>query len=371
MAYEFDPVIRNKAREYARSVLVYRLFNFFLMLAFIIVLAFTWISLLIKNDITRIVSTQPGIDVLYFCLFITWLTLLSLPISYNAEYINEHLFGVSNLTTKTWAKDQIKGYLLSLIISIPLLLGLYHLIRNYELWWLFAGVAYFLLTILFVRLAPVLLLPLFYRVEKFENHPLAEKLKNLASKAGVKIVSVEKLVASERTKKPNAVFTGIGERKRILLFDTLLESFPEEEIEIVLGHELGHYANGDIYRYIVIDGALSFPGFFLADHLMHYFSLDLADVANFPKLVFILLVFSLISSPMVNAYLRSREKLADNFALEQTWNADAFISNLKRLADLNLLEIEPHRLKQVFFSSHPSIKARIEYAEAFKRKQRL
>ena len=168
---------------------------------------------------------------------------------------------------------------------------------------------------------------------------------------------------SKNTKKANAAFTGIGKSKRILLGDTLLDNFSNDEIETVIAHELGHYKKKHIIKNLIIGTASSFITLFLISFLyeisLHWFGFAaITTIAALPLLALWMMLVSLITSPFTNILSRKFEYEADEYAVTSTLKADAFILTLKKLTYQNLGDKEPHPFVEWFFYSHPSIKNR-------------
>ena len=173
---------------------------------------------------------------------------------------------------------------------------------------------------------------------------------------------------SDRTRKANAALAGIGRTRRILLSDTLLAEHSDDEIEVILAHELAHHVHRDIWSGIALEAVLDRrSGFYVADRVLaallaHGSGCGQGGLAGLPLLVLAAGAVSLLLLPSSNALSRAHERRADRFALEMTENADAFVSAMKRLRSQNLAEERPSRLVELLFHSHPSTSARIAAA---------
>jgi STE24 endopeptidase len=196
---------------------------------------------------------------------------------------------------------------------------------------------------------------------------LRERLTALAGRAGTPIVGVYEWMLSDRTKKANAALAGLGPTRRILLSDTLVADYSDEEIEVILAHELAHHRHGDIWSGIAYETVATFAGF-LAAHLALRQAiprLDLAgmaDPAGMPLLILTVSLVGVLLRPLGNALSRAHERRADRFAVQLTNNPPAFISAMRRLAQQNLAEENPSRLVQAFFYTHPPIGERLRLA---------
>jgi STE24 endopeptidase len=216
------------------------------------------------------------------------------------------------------------------------------------------------------------LLPLFYTFTPLDRPALTARLLALAERAGTPVLGVFEWRLSDRTRKANAALAGIGATRRILLSDTLLAEHSDEEIEVILAHELAHHVHRDIWSAVALEAALIAAGLFLADRLLSVFAGSFglrgkADIAALPLLVLATGGVSLALLPLANAFSRSHERRADRYALDTTRNAGAFISAMRRLAAQNLAEERPSRLVETLFHSHPSTSARIAAAESWTR----
>ena len=309
-------------------------------------------------------------------LYVAGLTILSeaagLPVSFYSGFILERRYGLSNQGIWGWLGDQAKSLALGLVLGSAAASLVYYFIRVSPTgWWLPAGLVFALLIVGLTNLAPVLLLPLFYRVKPLGREALRARLLALAERAGARVLGAYEWGLGEKTKKANAALAGLGATRRILVSDTMLAEYSDEEIEIVLAHELAHHVHGDIWKGLMVESALILAGFLVAALALDRSSAWLglrgpADVAGLPLLLLAAGAVSLVMVPAANAWSRAYERSADRFALEMTGNPGAFISAMKRLGAQNLAEDDPSRLTRWLFHSHPTIKERIEAAEAFK-----
>jgi STE24 endopeptidase len=193
----------------------------------------------------------------------------------------------------------------------------------------------------------------------------------LADRAGARVLGAYEWGLGDKTKKANAALAGLGTTRRILVSDTMLADYSDEEIEIVLAHELAHHVHGDIWKGIAFESALVLGGFFLAaralDRSVAWLGLEgAADPAGLPLLLLAAGGLSVVMVPAAYAMSRAFERSADQFALELTSNPGAFVSAMRRLAAQNLAEDRPSRVVQWLFYSHPPVAERIAAAQAFK-----
>jgi STE24 endopeptidase len=296
---------------------------------------------------------------------------VSFPLSFYSGHVLEHQFQMSTQTFGRWLWRYVKRNLLAVGLSLVLLLGLYWLIwTTGPFWWLVATAAFFVVTIVLGQLAPVLILPLFYGVEKLDSPELADRMARLAAGTGLSIEGVYRLALSEETVKANAMLAGVGRTRRVLLGDTLLSSFSPEEIEVIFAHEIGHHVFRHIRKMILIGLLYSAAGFWICDRLLNVwvahggaaFDYSRLPVDTLPLLLLILTVFGLLLEPLQNAISRRFERQCDRYALERTGLKDAYLSAFRKLAKLNKDDPNPHWLDVLLFHSHPPVAERLAMA---------
>jgi STE24 endopeptidase len=298
-------------------------------------------------------------------IFSLLLGVAGLPFSYYQGYFLEHRYGLSTETHAHWLSDQIKGAVLGLLLTMISAAAVYGaMIWSPGWWWLWSATIFTGFLVALVALAPVVVLPLFYAFKPLERPALVERLLGLARRAGADAIGVFEWSLSGHTRKANAALTGLGRTRRILLSDTLLADYSDDEIEVVLAHELAHHVHQDLWRGMALHTALTFVGFFIASVVLSRLAGPLglrgvSDPAGLPLLLLIAGVWSFVSLPIVNALSRAHEWRADRYAVDTTRNAAAFVSAMKRLAQQNLAEEEPSAAVQWLFYSHPPIKDRI------------
>jgi STE24 endopeptidase len=297
--------------------------------------------------------------------------LLNLPLSYYSGFVLPHRFGQSNQTLRDWILDQVKGLLVAGPIGLILLEGLYAFLRAFpQTWWLWAAGLLLVVNVLLSNLAPILIMPLFNKFVPLgdEHKDLAERLMKLAERAHTKVRGVFKFDLSRRTKEANAALTGIGNTRRIVLGDTLIDEFTPDEIETVLAHELGHQVHHDIPFLIAFGTAATLLGLYLTSLALNWAIgrfgfLGVGDAAAFPALGLALGAYGLLTMPLDNAVSRWRERMADEYALQATGKKEAFVSAFVRLANQNLGEMDPEKWVVLLFYSHPPLAERIAMAK--------
>ena len=305
-----------------------------------------------------------------FCVFALSLLvdLATLPFSFFRGFVLERRYGLGTEPMKHWASDHLKAAAIGLVFAEIGAVFVYFTLRRWpDWWWAASGLGYSLVIVALANLAPVLLLPLFYRFRPLEQVALRDRLTSLAARANTRVMGVYEWTLSDRTRKANAALTGIGNTRRILLSDTLLGEYSDDEIEVILAHELAHHVHRDIWTAVAYDMALSFAGFFAAHHVLRIlvpiFGLQgSSDPAGIPALLIAAGAVGLLVRPFMNAVSRAHERRADAYALTMTRNPSAFTSAMRRLGQQNLAEENPSRLVQAFFYTHPPIKERLKAA---------
>src|SRR5213596_1561946 len=306
---------------------------------------------------------------LYLLMLMTIAKLLGLGLDYYSFRL-EHRFQLSNQRLRAWIWDEFKGFLVGVILASIVTELLYFIIREApQHWWLLAWAAFLGLFVLLAQIAPVVLFPIFYKFEPLEDEELKSRLVRLSQSAGTRVRGEYKWKLSEKSKKANAALTGLGNTRRIILADTLLDSYSPDEIEAVLAHELGHHVHRHIFKSILVQAGITLLGFWAANWTLHYaierrhMFETLSDFANLPLLVLVSTILGFLLLPALNAYSRFNERQADRYAFQSIASIEPFISSMNKLADQNLAERTPSRFVEWLFHSHPAIARRIAAAE--------
>ena len=365
-----DPERQQQAKQYARIRRRLWLVNNTISAVYALAWLFTNWAVSLRGWMTS-VSANPWFLVAGFAaVFGAIYSILTLPLSYYSGFVLPHRFDQSNQTLKDWIVDQLKGLAVGAPIGLLLLELLYLALRvTGELWWLWAAGGMLVFSVLLSNLAPVLIMPIFNKFVPLgdEHADLAERLLRLAEQANTRVRGVFKFDMSRRTKSANAALTGIGNTRRIVLGDTLIDEFTNDEIETVLAHELGHHVHNDLPLLIAFGSLTTTVGLYLASLVLNwaigFFGFaGPADVAALPALVLILGAYGLFTMPLENAVSRWRENMADDYALQATGKTKAFASAFTRLANQNLGEVDPEKWVVFLFYSHPPLGQRIEKA---------
>jgi len=311
---------------------------------------------------------------LYVLMFSVIIKALSAPLDYLGFRL-EHKYNLSNQKMRSWLWDELKGWLVGLVLGTVFVEIIYAIIRIApQRWWMIAWAVFVGLFLLMAQLAPVVLFPLFYKFEPLNNDSLRERLTRLGERAGTRVRGVYEWKLSEKSKKANAALMGMGSTRRIILADTLLENYSEDEIEAVLAHELGHHVRRHIVKGILTQVVVTFFGFWLTNEVLRYAIANdwfpvldprLYDFANLPLIILVATVLGFLLMPALNAISRQHEREADRYAWENIAAVGPFVTAMQKLADQNLSERTPSRFVEWFFESHPSIQKRITAAETW------
>lgn len=364
----------SKAKRYSVIKNRIALLEPLLFLAFLAVIQLSGISRNIK-EFSLLFSSQWYVTIALYAVIFSFLHyIITFYLNFYRSYIIEHRFGLSNQGLSDWIKDELKRGLLSLALFILFIEFLYLVLRNSpDLWWLLLALGWVAFSIVLAKIFPVLIIPLFFKYERFTDEEFKKRLMRLAKKCGVKILDVFKLRLSSKTKKANAALTGIGKTRRVILGDTLLDNYTKNEVEVVLAHELAHHKLAHIWK-TVLFGGLSITCVFYLVKLSSSFIIDMLhiegvdDITAFPSIMFAISFFSILATPLQNAFSRRLERAADSTAIEITGLPQAFISCMNKLAEQNLADPAPSKFIEVMLYDHPPISKRVAMAEDIKNK---
>jgi STE24 endopeptidase len=293
--------------------------------------------------------------------------LASLPFTFYRSFLLDRKYGLASEPLRAWLIDHLKALALGLALSELAGLAIYTSMRVAgDAWWLMTAALFAAAGLLLARLAPLLLMPIFYQFRPLDREALRERLVSLSVKAGVPVLGAFEWGLGEKTTRANAALVGAGRTRRILVSDTLLKDYSDDEIEVILAHEIAHHVHRDMTTALALETAFVAVSL-LAAHLVAAATGHApADPASLPLLILTAAAVSLLLTPVGNARSRHHERRADRFALALTGRHDAFISAMRRLGAQNLAETEPSRAALWFFHSHPTIDERIAAARDFK-----
>ena len=313
---------------------------------------------------------------LYFIAFTVISFLADLPLSYYQGYVRQHAYGMSNQTFDKWARDEVIGLLVGiaggvLFMWVPYLL----LEKSPRRWWLYTGLAAIPFIVTAVLVQPIWIDPLFNTFGPMKDKALETDILRLAERAGIEGSRVFEVAKSEDTNAVNAYVTGFGATKRIVLWDTILAKLNREQLLVVMGHEMGHYVLGHVWKLILSLSALIIAalyavhrssGWLIARYRQRFGFSTLADVASLPLILVLFSLASLVITPIALAEQRHFEHEADRFGLEITRDNYAAATAFVKLQQENLGVPRPGRVFTWWRASHPTLGDRIDFSNDYR-----
>ena len=340
------------------------------------VILFSGLSARIRDGAKRVGRSWFFTVALYGIAYTLLTFVIDLPLAYYTGFVREHAYGLSNQSAGAWWGDVFKGLALG-VGGIALTLWFPYLLlrKSPRRWWLYTSLAMVPMVIFIIWLSPVVIDPIFDRFGPMRDRALETKILALADRAGIEGGRVYEVAKREDTNAVNAYVTGFGSSKRIVLWDTLLETMDERETLFVMGHEMGHYVLRHVVWTLVIATLAIFASFWavhasagwLIARYRHRFGFDtLADPASYPLLILITSLVGLVATPALFAFTRHLEHEADRFGLELTRDNHAAASAFVKLQQENLAVPYPGPIYTFFQESHPSLGHRVEFANEYR-----
>lgn len=368
----YDEEKYAKSQEYTRVTerysIITSLYSLMVLVAFWFMGGFGWLDQIVQGMGLGSVAT----GIVFIGLLFLGNTLLNLPFQIYDTFVIEEKFGFNKTTPKLFVVDQIKGLILAAVIGIPLLalvLWIFGAVANA---WLWAWLAFTAFQLIMMYLAPSLILPLFNKFEPMQDGELKSRIQEMARKCEFPLTEIHVMDGSKRSTKSNAFFTGFGKRKKIALFDTLIENHGTDELLGVLAHEIGHFKKKHIIQRMAFSIVQTAAVFFLlglvtdqtssfARQLFDAFGVE--TISTYAGLVFFMLLFSPVSRVLGvvgNISSRKHEFEADAYAADAQGTPDHLIKGLKKLAADNLSNLTPHPFPVFLDYSHPPMMVRIK-----------
>lgn len=381
---EIDLERQQKARTYARlrrriSLTVTGI-SFLVILCILALGLDKWLRDLLMQEARRLAflgwqplpNWYPVLILAYFLILALAYSIITLPLSYYMGFVLPHRYGMSVMTRKAWGIDLLKGLVLNLILEGGLITLIYALLAfQPQWWWLWTALVILFFSIVMANLAPIIIFPLFYKFTPLPEGELTQRLLALVNKAHTRVRGVYMMKMSHRTTATNAALMGLGNTRRIVLGDNMIDRYSTDEIEVVLAHELGHHVHKHIWQLLIWESLLMLVGLFIGSlmlnwvvNIQHYY-LALTDPATMLFFALLVGIFSLVIMPLLNVNSRRCEYQADEYALQATNKAEAFKNAMVRLANQNLAELEPSPIIEFLFYSHPAVSKRLAHADAF------
>jgi len=374
---ELDLDRQQKAKEYERIRRRLSYVSMGIGVIGVLILLFTNLGIWLGDQLQAL-SWQPVAGwfplqiLVYFLILILAYEIITAPIAYYSGFILPHRYGLSTMSLKSWLGDLFKGLTLSLVLEIFAIEFVYLLLAlQPQTWWLWVALAMLFFSVVMAILAPVLIFPIFYKFTPLPEGDLTKRLLALAERAHTRVRGVFTMQLSNKTTAANAALMGLGNTRRIVVGDTMLDRYTPDEIEVVLAHELGHHVHHDIWKLIISQSILTLGGLYLVNIVLHWavetqhIYNGLADPATLPLLLALMGAFGLIVMPIGNGLSRAIEYQADEYALQATSMVEPFKSAMTRLANQNLSDVEPSPIIEFLFHDHPSIHKRLKHAADF------
>ena len=319
---ELDLDRQLKAKEYAR---IRRRLSYITMgigVIGVFILLFTNLGIWLGDQLQAL-NWQPVAGwfplqiLVYFLILMLAYEIIIAPIAYYSGFVFPHRYGLSTMSLKSWLADLFKGLALSLVLEILVIEFVYLLLAiQPQTWWLWVALAMLFFSVVMANLAPVLIFPIFYKFTPLPEGDLTKRLLALAERAHTHVRGVFTMKMSDKTTAANAALMGLGNTRRIVIGDTMLDGYTPDEIEVVLAHELGHHVQHDIWKLITSQSILTLGGLYLVNVVLHWavdtqhIYTSLADPATIPLLLALMGAFGLIVMPIGNGLSRAIENQA-------------------------------------------------------------
>jgi STE24 endopeptidase len=311
---------------------------------------------------------------LYAIQYFILTTVVALPWAAYEGYVREHQYGMSKQGIADWLGDEAKGLMITLIFGTLATVAIYAVIRKLPKTWSLWGSAVAILFLIFqIAIGPTYLEPVFNKFYPLAESPLKQRILSLARANGIPVEQVYEFDASKQTTKMSAHVSGIAGSAQISLNDNLINRASPEEVEAVLGHEMGHYVLNHVYKGVLAFGVLVVVGFAFISWAFERVTLkfgerwgfrDVADVAGLPLLVALFSVYGFALTPLFNTITRSMEAEADAFGLNAARQPDGAAQAALHLAEYR--KMQPGPIEEVIFFDHPSGWNRIHRAMVWK-----
>jgi STE24 endopeptidase len=331
-------------------------------------------SAAMRNLAERTTRFKPLQTALYWVQYMLLTSILGFPLAVYEGFVREHKYGLATQTLGAWSIDELKGLALGIIFGALLVMALFGIVRRLErTWWIWGSAVVLLFLIIGQIIGPVYILPLFNKVSRLDDPALTQRILRLARANGIPAHDVYKVDASRQTTRMSANVSGFGQTMRITLNDNLLRRGTAEEIEAVMGHEMGHYVLNHVYK-----GLLFFLVFIVVWFAALRWTLEWAigrwgerwqirgigDTAVLPLVFLVTYLFFFVSTPVLNTFIRTQEYEADVFGLNASRQPDGFAQAAIHLGEYR--KMDPGPLEEIIFFDHPSGRNRIFAAMRWK-----
>ena len=314
-----------------------------------------------------------GLLVIFGIMFIS--AIIDLPFTLYRTFKIEQRFGFNRMTAAQFIKDMLMQTILTLVLAVPLIAGILWLMDGViegasPLWWVYVWVTLLSFGLLISWIFPTFIAPLFNKFMPLENEELRERITALMDRCGFASNGIFVMDGSKRSSHGNAYFTGLGKNKRIVFFDTLLETLDPNEVEAVLAHELGHFKHHHVRKGLILSAVMTLSGLAILAWLIKqeafYTVLGVSHASTYMALILFSMVMPLLSiylTPIMSYLSRKHEFEADDFAAEQS-KPETLIKALVKLYRDNANTLTPDSLYSAFHDSHPPAPVRVAHLSA-------
>ena len=341
--------------------------------AYWLLLHFDW-SASMRNFAARLTRFRPLQTIIVWVEFLVITSLIQFPLAIYEGYIREHKYGLATQTFGPWVGDQLKGLLIGVVLGGLIAMILFGIVRRLpNTWHIWGAIAAMLFVIFTVMIAPVYLLPMFNKVTRLDDPKVTQPILSMARANGIPAHDVFQIDASRQTTRMSANVSGFGKTMRITLNDNLLRRGSPEEIQSVMGHEMGHYVLNHIYKdmlfiFVVIVAFFAFLRWGLTWTLARWGAQwhiqGIGDTAVLPLVFFLGTLFFFVLTPIQNTQTRTTESEADMFGLNASRMPDGFAQAAIHLGEYR--KMSPGPVEEWIFFDHPSGRNRIYAAMRWK-----
>jgi len=340
----------------------------------LVALLATGLSARMRNRARRLVRFGPLQNAFYWVQFLILTALAAFPLTLYRSYFRERAYGLLTQVLPEWLFDQIKGLLVGCLLGALGVMALYGVVRRTpRSWWLWGSGVALLFLILSIAIAPVFIAPLFNKFTPVQDPALKDRILDMAHRHRVPADDVYQMDASRRTDRISAYVSGMLGTTRIVMFDTTLRRCTPAEIQMIVGHEMGHYVLDHVWKHIAFLGILIVLGFLFvrwgferAIRRWPRMGIEgIADVAGLPLALLLISIFFVVMTPLTRSWIRVHEQDADDFGLMASREPDAAATTFLKLGEYR--DLEPHPLVEALLYDHPSGRSRILNAMEWKR----
>jgi len=363
--------MQTQIKHYWRIRYSLIIFKTFFLIFLIFIFLKSGISERIYLNVLNFSSSRIALIAIYLAIIYFLYSIIFFPLDLYFSFILERRFLLSSQKFFDWFVDKIKSDILFYFFSLIFVEFFYFFLRlSPQNWWMLICGFWIFFALLISKIAPVFLVPLFFKYKKLSDEELRKCIFLLAERMKIKILDVYEIDFSRKTNKANAAFLGIGKTKRIVLSDTLRGKYNLEEIKVILAHEFSHYRLGHLFKLLGMEALFIIFSFYLIFISCGYFLkkfgfTSLEEIASLPLVFLYLIVLEIFFTPLKNFVSRFFERQADRLAIEIIQAKGPFISLMEKLAKQNFTDTSPHPLIKFFFFDHPPIEERIRRAKDY------